>query len=47
MPATLPTIKSVIFSSEDKYRKKKMVAILEKRNMISQEAKTYILKGIR
>ena len=42
-----PTIKIVIFSSEDKYRKEKMVAMLESRDMLDESTKNFILKGRR
>jgi hypothetical protein len=44
---TKPTVKTVIFSTEDKYRKRKMVARLKARDMLSSGAENYILKGRR
>ena len=44
---TFPTVKTVAFSSEDKYRKTKMVATLEARDMLDESSKNYILKGRR
>jgi hypothetical protein len=44
---TIPTIKGVTFSTEDKYRKQKMVATLEARGMLDTASKNYILKGRR
>lgn len=44
---TIPTVKTVLFSSEDKYRKLLMVAILEARNMLDKSSKDYILRGRR
>lgn len=44
---TKPTVKTVYFSSEDKYRKEKMVATLEARDMLDVNTKNYILKGRR
>jgi len=47
MAASKPTVKNVSFTTEDVYRKKKMVVILENRDMLSEDAKNYILKGRR
>ncbi len=44
---TKPTVKTVQFSSEDTYRKAKMVAILEARNLLDTSTRNYILKGQR
>jgi len=44
---TKPTVKTVVFSSEDKYRKEKMVALLEARDMLDESTKNYVLKGRR
>jgi len=47
MATSRPTIKSIVFTHEDKYRKIKMVAWLELRGLIDTKTKTYILKGTR
>jgi hypothetical protein len=43
---SLQTSKSIYFSTEQKYKKKTMVQILEARGMLNEEAKNYILRGI-
>ena len=44
---TKPTVKTVSFSSEDKYRKVKMVETLESRGLLDASSKEYILRGRR
>ena len=47
MATTRPTIKTIVFTNEDKYRKIKMVDWLVSRSLIDTATKTYILKGTR
>ena len=49
MPGTAPTptIKQVNLIREDEYRKQKMIEALEEREMLSEDAKTFILSGRR
>lgn len=44
---TKPTVKTVRFSTEDKYRKTKMTTVLENRGLLDTASKNYILKGRR
>jgi len=44
---TKPTIKTISFTNEDKYRKIKMVALLEARGLMDASTKNYILRGRR
>lgn len=45
MATTVPTIKNVSLSNEDRYRKEKMIAELNARGMLTAEAENYIRKG--
>ena len=47
MATNRPTIKTILFTYEDKYRKTKMVAWLESRGLVDASTKAYILKGTR
>jgi len=44
---TIPTVKYVIISGEDKYRKEQMIAWLKRRGMLDATSETFIRKGKR
>jgi hypothetical protein len=39
---TVPTLKNVVFTSEDSYRREKMIAMLQNRGMLTPYAENYI-----
>ncbi len=47
MARTVPNMKTIVFSSEDTYRKEKMINYLKGRKMLSASAEQYIKKGKR
>lgn len=47
MAAPKPTIKQVNLLNEDTYRKQKMIAALEVRGILSEDAKKFIESGRR
>jgi hypothetical protein len=44
---TVPTVKYVVISGEDKYKKEQMIAWLKRRGMLDSTSETFIRRGKR
>jgi len=42
MAQSVPTLKNVVFTAEDVYRREKMIAMLQNRGMLTPDAENYI-----
>ena len=45
--ASVPTVKYVVISGEDKYRKEQMIAWLKRRGMLDKTSENFIRNGKR